>query len=343
VRELVIVIADLYLPPAHEAAPEVAAAFAAVPGIEAAARFGTRAALAQGWRDWLAGALGHADLRGTALACTSAAVLPAPPPPGLTWWIATPLSLQVGATSVHLDHRGILRLSHAEQGALAADFARTFGASGHALLPLPSGAFILCTCAIGPHPMREPARWAGSELATSLPGASAAPLRRLMAEIEMWLHGQPVNASRARLGHIPVTTLWPWGAEGRIVRPGPVAPRARAAAFGCDPWLDGLWHLRGSASRALPADFAALSAGADAEQVILVAEGSSELQQAEESTVAGALARLDERFISPALRALRHGQLARVTLVLNDVAFALGRGSHRRVWRPARRGLEGFR
>jgi hypothetical protein len=165
VRELVIVIADLYLPRAHEAAPEVVAGFGALPGFEAAARFGTRAALTRGWREWLAGSLGHTDLHGAALACTTAATLPAPPPSGLTWWIATPLSLQAGAASVHLDHRGLLRLSHAEQDALAADFARTFGSSGHVLLPLPSGAFMLCTCAIGAHAMREPARWAGSGLA----------------------------------------------------------------------------------------------------------------------------------------------------------------------------------
>lgn len=342
-RELVIVIADLYLPDAHEAAaPEVAAAFAAVPGIEAAARFGTRASLAHGWRDWLAGSLGHTELGGTALASTAAALLAAPPT-GATCWIATPLSLQAGAASVHLDHRGILRLTGEEQDTLATDFTATFGASGHTLLPLPSGAFLLCTRAIEPLALREPARWAGRELATVLPvGPAATALRRLMAEIEMWLYGQPLNTTRAERGHMPVTTLWPWGSEGRIVRPGPGAPRTAARAFGRDPWLEGLWHLRGSVARALPADLAGVLAGDDADRVIVVAEGSEELQQAGEGTVAAAVATLDERFVSPALRALRHGELKQVTLILNDVGFVVTRGNLLRLWRRQRHGLAGF-
>lgn len=342
-RELVIVIADLYLPDAHEAAaPEVAAAFTAVPGIEAAARFGTRASLAHGWRDWLAGSLGHTELSGAALAPTAAALVPAPPT-GSTCWIATPLSLQAGAASVHLDHRGILRLTREEQDTLATDFADTFGASGHALLPLPSGAFALCTRAIEPLALREPARWAGRELATSLPvGPAATALRRLMAEIEMWLYGQPLNTTRTGRGHMPITTLWPWGAEGRIVRPGPGAPRTAARAFGRDPWLEGLWHLRGSVARALPPDLAGVLAGGDADRVIVVAEGSEGLQQGGEGTVAAAVATLDERFVSPALRALRHGELRQVTLILNDVGFVVTRGSRLRLWRRHRRGLGGF-
>jgi hypothetical protein len=342
VRELVIVIADLYLPEA--AAAEVGAAFAAVPGIETAARFGTHHSLPHGWRAWLAVSLGHTDLTGVALACTAAAVLPVPPSAGLTSWIATPLSLQVGAASVHLEHRGILRLTGEEQAALAADFARTFGSSGHALLPLPSGAFVLRTRAIGPHAMHEPARFAGRELAGALPaGPSAAPLRRLLTEMEMWLHAQPLNTRRAQSGQMPVTALWPWGAEGRIVQPGRAAPRTAASAFGRDPWLEGLWHLRGATCRALPADFTAVQGAAEAGPVVVVAEGSGELQHGAEGTVAEAVATLDERLVSPAMRALRRGELGRVTLSLNDVAFVADRGSLRRLWRRRRRGLEGFR
>ena len=342
-RELVIVIADLYLPDAHDAAAsEVAAAFAGVPGIEAAARFGTRLSLRQGWRDWLAGSLGHTELSGTALALTAAALAPVPPT-GSTCWIATPLSLQAGAASVHLDHRGILRLTREEQETLATDFAHTFGASGHTLVPLPSGSFVLCTRAIEPLALPEPARWAGRELATSLPvGPAATPLRRLMAEIEMWLHGQPLNTTRTGRGHMPITTLWPWGAEGRIVRPGRGAPRSGARAFGRDPWLEGLWHVRGGAAQALPADLAGVPAGGDADRVIVVAEGSEELQQVGEGAVAAAVATLDARFVSPALRALRHGQLMQLTLILNDVGFVVTRASLLRLWRRQRRGLESF-
>jgi hypothetical protein len=338
-----MVIADLYLPEAPEAAaPEVAAAVTAVPGIEAAGRFGTRTRLTDGWRDWLAASLGRADLGGVAPACIAAAARP-PVPPSTTSWIATPLSLQAGTASVHLDHRGILRLTAAELETLAADFARTFGSSGHVLAPLPSGAFLLSTRGIEPLPIREPARCAGGELAAALPrGPAAAALRRLMAEIEMWLHGQDVNAVRAERGAAPVTALWPWGAAGRIVRPERTPSGDRPTAFGADPWLDGLWHLQGWPQQPLPDHLDGMPAAAEPARVVLIIEGSAELQDTVSGTMADALARLDQRLVSPAIRAVRRGELARLTLVINDMRVVVERGSLRRLWRRARPGLGSF-
>jgi hypothetical protein len=41
---------------------------------------------------------------------------------------------------------------------------------------------------------------------------SSTALRRLGAEIEMWLHDHPINDARRRRGELPVTSLWLWGA-----------------------------------------------------------------------------------------------------------------------------------
>ncbi len=75
---------------------------------------------------------------------------------------------------------------------------------------------------------------------------------------------------------------------------------------------------------------------------MLVTEAGGELQRVDESSVAEAVARLDARFVSPALRALRRGELARVTLILNDMRATLRRGSHLRLWRRRRAGLGSF-
>src|SRR2546423_996126 len=217
VREIVIVIADLYLPQG------AAAVAGAAPGIERALRFGERAALEHGWREWLAHELGRADLAGAAPACVAAAELaPAGPPAGAsgTLWIATPLHLSAGAARAVLDHRGVLRLPPAELAALAAAFQDTFGPSGFTLMPLSSGGFLLRTVGIAAVATTEPARCAGGDLAAALPsGPAAAPLRRLLVEIEMWLHGQALNEARRRRGEPPGMTLWPWGAPGRAGRP----------------------------------------------------------------------------------------------------------------------------
>ncbi|HJX22008.1 MAG TPA: hypothetical protein VJ454_13520, partial [Steroidobacteraceae bacterium] len=207
-REIVIVIADLYLP--HGANGAAGAVAAAVPGIESAGRFGERAALQHGWREWLAHALGREDLAGAAPACIAAAaaeVAPGGPPARAigTPWIATPLQLTAGAARLYLDHRGVLRLPHAELAALAAAFQATFAVSGFTLTPLASGDFLLRTPGIAAVATTEPARCAGTDVAEALPrGAAAAPLRRLLSEIEMWLHGQTLNEARVLRGERPV-------------------------------------------------------------------------------------------------------------------------------------------
>jgi len=336
VREIVIVIADLYTPVTGHAVA------GAVPGIESAGRFGKRAALQHGWREWLARALGREDLAGAAPACIAAAaadVAPGGPPAGAsgTLWIATPLQLTAGAARLYLDHRGVLRLPRAELAALAAAFQDTFAVSGCSLTPLSSGDFLLRTAGIAPVATIEPARCAGNDVAEALPrGAAAAPLRRLVAEIEMWLHGQALNEARVRRGEPPVTTLWPWGAEGRAIQPERRAGRATPRAFGADPYLSGLWHLQADVCRALPQRLEEVLADEHACGVVLV------LQTDSHCTLAQALARLDERFVSPALKALRRGEVSGVTLIANDTRVTLRRRSHLRLWRRPRAGLRSF-
>jgi len=346
VREIVIVIADLYLP--HGANGTGGAAAGAVPGIESAGRFGERAALRHGWREWLARAVGREDLAGAAPACVAAAavdVAPGAAPAGAsgTPWIATPLQLTAGAARLYLDHRGVLRLPRAELAALAAAFQDTFAVSGCSLTPLSSGDFLLRTAGIAPVATIEPARCAGNDVAEALPrGAAAAPLRRLVAEMEMWLHGQALNEARVRRGEPPVTTLWPWGAEGRAVQPGRRAGGATLRAFGADPYLGGLWHLQADVCRALPQRLQEVLEDEHTSGVVLVLEVGQELQSDGHYTLAQALARLDERFVSPALKALRRGEVSSMTLIANDTRVTLRRRSHLRLWRRPRAGLRSF-
>ena len=345
-REIVIVIADLYLPrDANGASRGGGAEAGAAPGIESAGRFGERAALEHGWREWLAHALGRGDLAGVAPACIAAAeVAPGAAPAGAsgTLWIATPLHLSAGGARLYLDHRGVLRLPPAELAPLAAAFQDTFGGSGFILTPLSSGDFLLSTAGIAAVATTEPARCAGSDFAEALPrGAAAAPLRRLLAEIEMWLHGQALNEARVRRGEPPVTMLWPWGAEGRALQPGRRAGRA-LRAFGADPYVSGLCCLQGQLCRALPQRLQDVLADERTCGVVLVLEVGRELQPDRHDTLTQSLARLDARFVSPALQALRRGEVGSVTLIANDTRITLRRRSHLRLWRRPRAGLRSF-
>ncbi len=58
-------------------------------------------------------------------------------------WLATPVHLIAGLTSLHFDRRSILRLPEAELGRVAASFDDTFRGSGFELRPLGSGELLL--------------------------------------------------------------------------------------------------------------------------------------------------------------------------------------------------------
>ncbi|HET7758000.1 MAG TPA: hypothetical protein VFK87_12150 [Steroidobacteraceae bacterium] len=348
--ELVIIIADLYLPADEPARSAQAAEFRAVPGIEFAARFGERGRLGSGWRAWLARWFGREDLAESSVARVAAASLAegavAAGGPGSTW-IATPVELTAGLARVHLDHRGIVHLEPAEQAALAAAFAAEFGSSGAQLVPLGDGTLLLNAAGVAPVATEEPARCAGGELV--LPrGAAAAPLLRLTSEIEMWLHGHPLNEARRARGDPEVTALWLWGAAGRTIAPRPPGASGNGGArtaplgFGSDAWLGGLLRLAGSAHRPLPAQPAELVAQLPGARAVLVTELAREAADGGPWSRAAALAGLDRRLIRPVLAALGAGSLERVTLVANDAALTVARHSAWKRWRRRRAGLGGF-
>ncbi len=344
-RELVIVIADLYLPHGEEAeGARTGITAGTAPGIDYAGRYGERVALVDGWRAWLARRLGRADLAGVAPARIAARACP---DTNGTAWIATPVQLVAGLTQVHLPAHGILRLPPPELAALAASFGRELGGPDLALRPLPCGEFLLFTGQMPPLATLEPACAVGADLAQSLPhGPQAAALRRLGAEIEMWLHGEPLNVARTRRGEAPVTSLWLWGSEGSHRPPGAdtriATGDAMPRACGSDAWVDGLWRILGSASETLPRQLA-IRDSADASLELWVLELRQEPGTAQApASLVHALAELDARFVSPALELLRRGTVETVNLIANDVRVTLGPRSGHRLWRRARPGLGCF-
>jgi hypothetical protein len=342
VRELVIVIPDLYLPPHMQAARD-AAVLRGLAGIEYLARYGARARLASGWLDWVASACRRADLIGAAPARLAAAALAAPTREHSgTLWLASPVHLSAGLTRVHLEHQGLLELSDAELVQLAREFGAAFAGGGFDLTPTACRELLLEAPEALAGAAPEPARCAGAPLSYAAPqGPQVAPLRRLAAEIEMWLHNGTLNEERAARGALPVTTLWLWGEAGAS---GPFAVQAgppRFTGFGCDARLAGLMRLEGGALQPLPEELAPVLE-ADAERALVVLHVGGELQKKAAATLAEALLELDMRYVVPALEALGAGRIGQLTLIANDRALRARRFSRLRLWRRPRYGLEGL-
>jgi len=324
-----MILTDLYLPAGAEL-PR-----GELPGLQSLARFAERRALPDGWRPWLAQRAGRPDLAALPVARIAAAVLAWP---AAAAWIASPLHLSAGLSRVHLDPRGLLRLPARAQGLLSERFGRDFGTSDFRLSPLASGEFLLEAPGVEVVATLEPARVAGAELAAALPqGSAAAGLRRTAAEIEMWLHAQAASLAP----EAGVNALWLWGANGAA---GEVARHAAAvelAAFGADAYLDGLWHLCGARARALPPALAPVL-GERAEAAVLALRVADVLQESWQLAFLEAVRMLDERYLQPALAALRARELGRLTLIGNDRVLSATRRSLWRLWRARPAGLAGL-
>ena len=337
-REIAVVISDLYLPRDSDA--RSTAVTAALPGLEEAARFGQRSVADGGWRAWLARWMGRDDLSLAAPAAVAAAGSPGATA-GAGVWIANPIHLIAGLTSLHLDYRGLLRLPAQDLARLAQDFTDTFGETDFHLEPLESGPFLLRSSRILNAMTTEPSRVLAHELEASLPNGPDAPiLKRLGAELEMWLHSHPVNEVRARRGELPISTLWPWGggvalqpADPTGAREAPLARPGTPLAFGCDPYLVGLSRLTGLQLQSLPERLPDPADWPHAQRAVLVTEITALLQANPAWTMFEALAHLDRCFIMPAMEALRAGAVDRVLVMANDIRLQVGRRDRLRFWR----------
>lgn len=336
-RELVIVIQDLYLPEDPAAAGALAGGLPRLPGLAFAARFGARAILAGGWRPWLARWLTRGDLAGVAPARIAAAAHATLARAEGTLWIAAPVHLSAGLSRVHLDHRGLLYLRPDELATLATDFPRAFSGSGFSLTAASPRELLLLTPGIEAVATAEPARFAGREVNEALPrGPAAAGLRRTWTEMEMWLHAHPINQARP----VPVSALWPWGAQGESVGTATGAAPPSRAAFAEDAYVRGLWHLAGLQCQRVPGGIdAVLATGA---RSVLVVEAGAQAPDSAPPGFPGALAHLDERYLVPAVRALRGGHLETLRFIANDRCLSVRRGSALKFWRRGRAALAGL-
>ena len=265
------------------------------------------------------------------------------------------MHLIAGLKTVHLAADGLLRLPPEEAVELAAAHDAAFGDDGVALRPAGAAGFLLegLGPAVGALAV-EPQRLLGGGLDDALPGGAGGPaLRAWMAEIEMWLHGLPLNRRREARGEPRVTTLWPWGGGDPLREPLAVLPAGAAAetarwprVWSDDGWVAALGRLAGGIVEPLPRTAAASGAvhaqgGAVEEDAIAPLLVAAEDSGCAVVPVLGTgLEHLDRLYIAPAARAVAEGRLERLTIAANDRAVRVARADRWRVWRPRRDLLE---
>jgi hypothetical protein len=339
VPELVVVLSDLFVSaetPEREWPPGVA-----LPGLQQITRWGSRERTRGGWRPWLSHwAIGReAGSAGTVAATT---LTPADTPALPRVWMATPVHLVAGLTTLHLDRRSVLRLEAAEAMRLRDEFRRVFHDSGFELRSLDSGDFLLFGTPVAEGGPPEPARALGANMAEAQRAGAADPaLRRLGAEMEMWLHDHPVNVERQRRGEWPVTGLWLWGG-GPVLASAPLRSSSSDIAFGNDAYLRGLLTLSGGKVLPIPGQPDLLFSYPHARGVVLLIEIASMLHSNRTWTLLDVVTQIDRFWITPAVEALQRGQLQRLVILANDQQLILRTRDRLKFWRRARPGLSGL-
>ena len=331
-RRLTLILSDLYLP--EETEGETAAGPSpALPGLEWLLHFGDAQPI-DDWRRWLTRELGVPELGELPVAEVAARAW-LPPGTDGSPWLATPLELSARIDHVRLPERGLLRVDPQEAERWSAAFAGQF-APRLRLHPAGERAFVLTGMNAAPATTVDPARLLGSDIREALPhGAGASDLRRLGAEIEMWLHQLPLNESRTAAGKPRLSGLWIWGGGGQpssasLPR---IPPHTGAMRIhGADAFLAGLAVSLGSEMPQVPPDdFSRLESAIDHHVVEFAAMTGASRES---------LAMLDSGWFAAARHALASGDLSELVLVANDRCFRLGRRSHWRLWRRRRGWLE---
>ncbi len=318
-RRVTLILSDLYLPEEiTHAAPQVAR----LPSLDWLLRFADVERIGD-WRQWLMSEVG-VEHRPIASLCAAGLAEPLAD----TAWLATPVQLEARLDHVRLVDRGLLRLPADEQSSWCSAFNEVFGPR-YCLHAGGERAFLLTGLAPVEVGTVDPARLLGAEIGPALPGSRAPELRRLWAEIEMWLHGSALNAARERAGSRRLSALWLWGREPAL----PSAPRTtpEGCTFsGGDPLVRALSRLGGNSVRDLDG-FAAPAMPPGhlvIERTPLTGDGND------------AWPALESNWFAPLRAALSEGSIDLMELVANDRVFRIGKRAAWRFWRRRRAWLE---
>jgi hypothetical protein len=292
----------------------------ALPALSELLRLADSDAADADWRSGMLRDLGAAAGR-MPEAVIAAAALRVPSGRGVC--LVAPVHAVAGLHRVHLHAAGVLDLAGEERAELAEGFADQFGPELQ-LKGTGSQWLIEADCAVAADET-DPAEWLGAPLERR-PASSAEQrlLRRLGAEVEMWLADLPLNARRRGRRQLPVNLLWMWGG-GRVPAQDamPAPPATPLHGAGQDAWLAGCAALWGGTVRPLPRAWPDM--GTRSSTVVLPAPMD-----------AAQLLALESDWFAPALAEVHAGRLESLRLRVGRRLYRVRAGRIRRLLRRKR-------
>lgn len=338
-RRLTLILSDLYLPDeavGNSSLPHTIE----LPNLDWLLRYADSPRRIRDWRSWLAEELGETMYARipVAQACEMEFLAHGRG----SGWLATPVHLEARLDHVRLVDRGMLRIPAPQRAAWSADFAQAFGPQ-YSLHDIGERAFLLTGTAPTTAQSQDPARLLGSDIAAALPrGPESAEIRRLGAEIEMWLHRAGLNDRRERAHEPRVSALWLWGGGQEVpadtaAAPAHISAKGETHFYGGDPFLVALadsfsnMHQREIRLAPAPESFAALSRDAE-HAVVELAPMSGPAPESLHS--------IEANWFAAVRAALANGSLAHCDVVANDRRFSIAARAGWKIWRRKRNWFE---
>lgn len=184
--------------------------------------------------------------------------------PDGTWLCADPVHLRFHHERIVLADAGAFELDADEATALVDALNAEFADIGVFHAATPRRWYLRLNSAVD-HPAAPLSAVAGRRMDSELADKSA-PLYRWLNEVQMFLHGHPVNAARASRGQPAVNSLWLWGHGS----PTPQLPARFDSVWSNDPLTLGAGRLSGARCHPRPASLAeVLASGSQAALVHL--------------------------------------------------------------------------
>ena len=310
----------IVIPAVARAAGAEREAWPALPALSELLRLADSDPADSDWRSGLLRDLGASTGR-MPEAVIAAAALGVPAGRGVC--LAAPVHAVAGLHRVHLHTDGVLELAAEERAELVSGFAGQFGPELE-LRGTGNQWLVVAECADAADET-DPVEWLGAPLERR-PASSPAQrlLRRLGAEVEMWLADLPLNARRRSRRQLPVNLLWMWGG-GRVPAPDAMPAPAAMPLHGVagDAWLAGCAALWGGTVSPLPVAWPAM--GASSGTVVLPAPPD-----------AARLLWLESDWFAPALADLEAGRIESLRLRVGRRLHRVRSGRIRRLLRRRR-------
>lgn len=228
------------------------------------------------------------------------------PPGDAIWLCADPSHLRFARDTLVLVDATELDISGDEAGELVASLNRHFSDVGAFHMQTPQRWYL--RVAAPPQIRTRPLEAViGRSFDAFLPeGPDATRWRALLNEVQMLLHGHPVNAAREAAGKPPINSAWLWGA-GRM-------PTGIGSIFSSllaeDPIALGLAHAAGIDSARLPAHGSeAIRRAAHGAVLAVIDTLRAAALHRDASAWRSGLVELERQWFAPLLEAIYGGQL----------------------------------